>query len=176
MEGANVTDDRLQQMIDAHEIEGIFLRYFRGIDLGSPEDAVREFAQDARAEIMTGKDYVGRDRIARALGRVRVRYERTSHHLTNFLVDLDGDRAVATGYVYAFHRMKDTMEPWHLWARIRDELVRVGDRWVVTVHQLRGVDSVPGREDIPRAWYNHPVEIAREQELLGDATMFRTPV
>lgn len=168
-------DARLQRLLDARAIEELFVRYFRGIDLGSPEDAVCEFAPDAIAEIMTGKVYEGRDRIARALGRVLVRYERTSHHMTNVLVDVDGDRAVSTAYVYAFHRMKDTMAPWHLWARIRDELSRVDGRWVVRVHQLRGVDCVPARDDIPPDWYAHPIEIWREQQARGDPPMF-TPL
>ena len=61
-------------------VEQVLLDYFEGVDRRDPEMAVSVFAEDARAEIMTGKVLEGRDRIGRALGRVLVRYARTSHH------------------------------------------------------------------------------------------------
>ena len=92
-------------MDDVRAVEQVLLDYFDGVDRRDPEAAVSVFAEDARAEIMTGKVLEGRDRIGRALGRVLVRYARTSHHPTNARVEIDGDRAVLRTYVYAYHRM-----------------------------------------------------------------------
>ena len=161
-QGADL-DAAVRAHVDRQAVADVLVRYFRGIDAADTDLAVSEFASDAIAEVMTGKVVEGRDRIGRALGRILVRYERTSHHVTNVLVDLDGDRAVCSAYVYAFHRMKDTGATWHLWARIREDLRRDGGRWVVVAHRLYGVDSVPQREDIPAAWYVHPADVPGER-------------
>jgi ketosteroid isomerase-like protein len=158
----------IRALVEERSVADVLVRYFRGIDAADLELAVSEFAEDAVAEVMTGKVVEGRDRIGRALGRILVRYERTSHHVTNVLVDLDGDRAVCSAYVYtyhryAYHRMQGTGTTWHLWARIREDLRREGGRWVVAAHRLYGVDSVPAREDIPADWYVHPTDIPGER-------------
>ena len=109
---------------------------------------------------MTGKVLEGRDRIGRALGRVLVRYARTSHHPTNARVEIDGDRAVLRTYVYAYHRMT-TGDVWHLWARLYDGMERRDGRWLIVDHRLTGVDSEPHRPDIGNEWYGgHPGHLA----------------
>ena len=133
-------------------VEQVLLDYFDGVDRRDPEAAVSVFAPEARAEIMTGKVLEGRDRIGRALGRVLVRYARTSHHPTNARVEIDGDRAVLRTYVYAYHRMT-TGDVWHLWARLYDEMERRDGRWLIVDHRLTGVDSEPHRPDIGNEWY-----------------------
>ena len=141
-------------------VEQVLLDYFDGVDRRDPEAAVSVFAPEARAEIMTGKVLEGRDRIGRALGRVLVRYARTSHHPTNARVEIDGDRAVLRTYVYAYHRMT-TGDVWHLWARLYDEMERRDGRWLIVDHRLTGVDSEPHRPDIGNEWYGgHPGHLA----------------
>ena len=141
-------------------VEQVLLDYFDGVDRRDPEAAVSVFAPEARAEIMTGKVLEGRDRIGRALGRVLVRYARTSHHPTNARVEIDGDRAVLRTYVYAYHRMT-TGDVWHLWARLYDEMERRDGRWLIIDHRLTGVDSEPHRPDIGNEWYGgHPGHLA----------------
>ena len=133
--------------------------YFERIDAQDPAGAVANFTEDATAEVMTGKFLQGRDRIGRALGRILVAYERTSHHATNLRWDEDGDgRITLWSYVYAYHRMKATGATWHLWIRLRDVFVREADgNLLIAEHQLVGVDSVPGRQDVPAEWYpGHP--------------------
>ena len=139
-------------MDDVRAVEQVLLEYFDGIDRRDAEAAVSVFAPDARAEIMTGKVLEGRDRIGRALGRVLVRYARTSHHPTNARVEIDGDRAVLRTYVYAYHRMT-TGDVWHLWARLYDGMERRDGRWWIVDHRLTGVDSEPQRPDIQNEWY-----------------------
>ncbi len=147
----------LSELVDARAIEQVLVSYFDRIDANDPVGASELFAPDVEVEIMTGKRYQGRERFARAVGRVLDLYERTSHHLTNVRTSIDGDSAESVAYVYAYHRMADTGEPWHLWARIRDRFERREGSWVVVEHVLLGVDSVPHRDDIPRDWYaGHP--------------------
>ena len=147
-------------MDDVRAVEQVLLDYFDGVDRRDAEAAVSVFAEDARAEIMTGKVLEGRDRIGRALGRVLVRYARTSHHPTNARVEIDGDRAVLRTYVYAYHRMT-TGDVWHLWARLYDGMERRDGRWLIVDHRLTGVDSEPHRPDIGNEWYGgHPGHLA----------------
>ena len=154
---ADGLESALSELIDARAIEQTLVAYFDRIDANDPVGASEFFAPDVEVEIMTGKRYQGRERFARAVGRVLDQYERTSHHLTNVSTSIEGNTAQALAYVYAYHRMAATGEPWHLWARIRDRFERRDGRWVVVEHVLLGVDSVPHRDDIPRDWYaGHP--------------------
>lgn len=132
--------------------------YFERIDAQDPAGAASHFAEDAKAEVMTGKFLEGRDRIGRALGRILVAYERTSHHATNLRWDEEDGRVTLWSHVYAYHRMKATGAAWHLWIRLRDVLERQPDgNLLITEHQLVGVDSIPGRQEIPEEWYpGHP--------------------
>jgi hypothetical protein len=96
---------------------------------------------------------------------VLAQYDRTSHHLSNVRIDLDGDRAEVVAYVYAFHRLvEDPDRLWHLWARMVDTLVRTEDGWLITDHVLYGVDSDPDWEKVSRDWYRgHPGRLAPEE-------------
>jgi len=159
------TEDQtaLRELLDAREIEQAFVRYFDRVDANDPEGASQCFAQDVEFEIMTGKRKRGRDSFARSLGRVLDQYERTSHHVGNITARIDGDTADVLAYVYAYHRMHNTGEPWHLWARMKDKFERIDGRWQITEHVLLGLDAVPNRPDIPRDWYpGHPGRLHRD--------------
>jgi alkylhydroperoxidase/carboxymuconolactone decarboxylase family protein YurZ/ketosteroid isomerase-like protein len=143
----------------AADPERVLFDYFERIDAHDPMGAVQFFTEDAKAEVMTGKFLEGRDRIGRALGRILAAYERTSHHATNLRWDeLPDGRILLWSYVYAYHRMKATGATWHLWIRLRDVFERQPDGSLkIAEHQLVGVDSLPGRQDIPAEWYpGHP--------------------
>lgn len=157
-----MSTSELERLADAHAIEQVFVRYFDRVDANDPEGASLQFAPDVEFEIMIGKRRTGRDAFARSLGRVLDQYERTSHHLSNVSTEIDGDEAHGLAYVYAYHRMHNTGEPWHLWARMRDRFRRIDGQWLITEHVLWGLDAVPMRPDIPRAWYpGHPGRLER---------------
>jgi ketosteroid isomerase-like protein len=156
------TDSAIQNVIDSHAIEQVFVRYFDRVDANDPEGASLQFAEDVEFEIMIGERRRGRDRFARGLGRVLDLYERTSHHLSNVRCDIDGARADVLAYVYAYHRMRNTGEPWHLWARMHDQFERRDEGWLITEHVLLGLDAVPMRPDLPGEWYaGHPGRLER---------------
>jgi ketosteroid isomerase-like protein len=150
--------DRVKQLLDYWEIQQLWVRYFDRVDADDAENAVADFSPNARVEIMTGKVYDGRDAYARALDRVLAQYAVTSHHVSNFEIHVERNTAHMTAYVYAYHRLRETGEPWHLWARIVDRLERRnGTGWVVVEHTLHGVDSHPRWEKIDDEWYRgHP--------------------
>lgn len=143
----------LQRLVDERAVERVLFEYFDRIDANDPVGASQFFAEHVEVEIMTGKRYTGRDRFARAVGRVLDGYTRTSHHVSNTRVDVDGDQAFSVAYVYAFHRLTEGGPPWHLWARIEDRWARTPEGWLVTEHVLRGLDAQPDRDAIDPAWY-----------------------
>ena len=153
----------LRELLDAREIEQVFVRYFDRVDANDPEGASLCFAPDVEFEIMIGKRKTGRERFARSLGRVLNQYERTSHHVGNISCEIDGDSADVQAYVYAFHRMYNTGEPWHLWVRLKERFARIDGQWLIAEHVLLGLDAVPNRPDIPRDWYpGHPGRLSRD--------------
>jgi uncharacterized protein (TIGR02246 family) len=152
----------LRSVLDERAVERLFHRYFERIDANDPAGASEFMTSDVEFEIMIGERRSGRDRFARGVARVLDGYTATSHHVSNLLVDLDGDEGTAVMYVYAFHRMANTGEPWHLWARVRDKVRREGSAWLISEHLVHGMDAVPMRPDIPRDWYlPHPGRLER---------------
>lgn len=150
-------DDALRELLDAREIEGLMIHYFDAVDALDPFRAVEIFTDDIEGDFMTGHPYRGRRSIARALGKILLQYQQTSHHITNHRAVIEGDRATALTYIYAFHRMRGSDDTWHLWARHEDELQRVDGRWLVSKRTLSAIDSVPRWERIKDDWYyGHP--------------------
>lgn len=144
---------QLQELVDAREIEGLMIQYFDAVDALDPFRAVEIFSDDIEGDFMTGHPYRGRRQIARALGKILLQYESTSHHITNHRAVIDGDHATAYTYIYAFHRMRNSSDTWHLWARHEDVLRREIVGWRVTRRVLAAVDSVPRWEKIADDWY-----------------------
>jgi len=147
-----------EDLADLRAIEQVLVRYFDRVDADDAAGAAELFASDARVEIMTGKVYEGRDAFGRALDRVLAQYAVTSHHVSNFDVEVEGDTARSTAYVYAYHRLRETGAPWHLFGRIVDVLERQpGGNWLIVDHILHGVDSTPRWEKVDADWYRgHP--------------------
>lgn len=149
--------DPVRQLLDERDIQQVWVRYFDRVDADDAAGAITDFADDCRVEIMTGRVYEGRDAYARALDRVLAQYAATSHHVSNFTIAVTGDTAEMTAYVHAWHRLQETGEPWDLYARIVDRLVRRKGRWLVVDHVLHGVDSHPRWGRIDDDWYRgHP--------------------
>lgn len=148
---------QVRELVDAREIEGLMTHYFDAVDALDPFRAVEIFTDDIEGDFMTGHPYVGRRSVARALGKILVQYERTSHHITNHRATITGDEATALTYIYAFHRMRNSDTTWELWARHVDDLVRVDGRWKVRRRVLAAIDSVPRWPKIADDWYyGHP--------------------
>lgn len=151
------TSDAVRELIDARAIEGLMVHYFDAVDALDPFRAVEIFTDDIEGDFMTGKTYRGPRAVARALGKILLQYERTSHHITNHRAAITGDTATALTYIYAFHRMRGSDDTWHLWARHLDELVRTDGRWKVRRRVLSAIDSVPRWTKIADDWYyGHP--------------------
>ncbi|MFN0095465.1 MAG: nuclear transport factor 2 family protein [Dehalococcoidia bacterium] len=130
----------LQQLIDERDITALMVRYADRIDAKDPEGSAACFAPDG-VGVYWG-EYRGRAAIADRLRGILDDFHATSHHLSNVMIDLDGDRATAQAYVYAFHRVKPSNEAMHYWGRWVDELVRVDGEWLFARREVVGIGSI----------------------------------
>lgn len=146
----------LQRLIDTRAIEGVMIEYFDRVDALDPFGAVATFADDATADLMTGKVYRGRTPIGRAPARILLQYRHTSHHISNHRSRIDGDTASALTHIYAFHRFRDG-RIWHLWARHVDRLSRIDGRWLLTDRVLVAIDADPPWDAVDESRFReHP--------------------
>jgi uncharacterized protein (TIGR02246 family) len=149
-------DQALQELVDRRAIEDLMIDYFDRIDALDPFGAAALFTDDSTADLMTGKIYQGPAQIGRALARILLQYQHTSHHISNHRSRIDGDEASATTYVYAFHRFPDE-SIWHLWARNTDRFARVDGRWLLSERILVPIDADPQWDAIDASWFrSHP--------------------
>jgi 3-phenylpropionate/cinnamic acid dioxygenase small subunit len=69
-------------------------------------------------------------------GGVQVRIRRTSHHVSNILVDFeDDDCARSEAYVFTWHEMADGSAGL-VWGRWRDRFVREHDTWRIAERRM----------------------------------------
>ena len=133
-----MTDPALQALLDKLQIAELLTRYLRSVDRGDV-DTLRACylpgATEDHGGLFAGpaQDYV--DSIAAALTHPR---SRTSHNLTNLLIDLDGDVATAESYCVTFARIKADGQYYHSFtgARMIDRLERRAGSWGIAHRQL----------------------------------------
>ena len=152
-------DQALQEILDHHAITKLMNRYIDRIDANDPQGAAACFAEDG-VGVYWG-DYQGREAIAERLTGILAAFDATSHHLSNVLLDIDGDRATGLAYVYAFPRYAENFEPMHYWGRWVDELQRVDGQWLFMRREVVGVGQImkgdpPPAEPFP----GHPGRLA----------------
>ena len=153
-------DKTLQELLDLRAIEQLMVQYADRIDANDPVGAAACFAEDGIGKYWG--ESRGREEIAARLGKILKLFSTTSHHLSNVSIQLDGDRATAMSYVYAFHRMADTNDPMHYWGRWVDRLVRVEEGWRFAEREVVGIGSVePDDAGRDREQPGHPGRLAR---------------
>ncbi len=136
-----MTDPALQALRDKQHIAELLTRYLRSVDRGDVATLRACYLPGATEDhggLFAGpaQDYV--DSIAAALTHPRAR---TSHNMTNLLIDLDGDVATAESYCVTFARIKADGQYYHSFtcARMIDRLERRdGDprTWGIAHRQL----------------------------------------
>ena len=136
-----MTDPALQALLDKQHIAELLTGYLRSVDRGDVATLRACYLPGATEDhggLFAGpaQDYV--DSIAAALTHPRAR---TSHNMTNLLIDLDGDVATAESYCITFARIKADGQYYHSFtgARMIDRLERRdGDprTWGIAHRQL----------------------------------------
>jgi hypothetical protein len=128
----------LAALLDKQEITELLTRYLRSVDRGDVatlRSCYLPGATEDHGGLFEGPaaDYV--DSIAAGLTHPR---SRTSHNMTNLLIELDGDTATAESYCLTFARLKANGAYYHSFvgARMIDRLERRDGAWGIAHRQL----------------------------------------
>ena len=121
-----MTDPALQALLDKQEITELLTRYLRSVDRGDVatlRSCYLPGATEDHGGLFAGPAQEYMDSITAALTHPRAR---TSHNMTNLLIELDGDVATAESYCVTFARIKADGEYYHSFtgARMIDRLER----------------------------------------------------
>lgn len=150
-EGHVVDDDvlaLLTELRDREEIRALMYRYARGVDRGDYDVITSAFLPGATDK--HGHFDGPADEFARGVvDRGDAAQIAGNHHITNIVIELDGDRARTETYFIAFHPHLDSgvkVEMGVLSGRYLDELERVDGRWGIA---RRRVVSDWCRADVP---------------------------
>lgn len=126
-------------------------RYVDRIDAGDLDAVGALFTADAVFDVL-GTERRGPETIVSTLRTALSAWERTSHHVTNPLVDEDGQIAHVSAGLYAYHGRPGAV--WHFWGRYTQKLTRRGDGWGITRMALIGIASNPPGD--PALFTGHP--------------------
>jgi ketosteroid isomerase-like protein len=127
----------LDELLDRQEIHDVLVSYARGADRGDADLIAAAYHDDAIEDhggtfLGPAKDYVA------MLRKLLPGAPRMSHILTNVLIELDGDRAVAEGYFLTFSRRDGGDDPFDslTMARVVDRFERRGGAWKIAHRRL----------------------------------------
>jgi hypothetical protein len=142
-----VTQPQITEEADARVAIGALLaRYVAYIDGGRAEELSMLFAEDGVLESrITGRQNLGRERIATYLGQViasrtQPAWATIHHHITPpNIVLTDRDHARAECYFTAFSAVG--IDHWGLYA---DDLVCTGESWLFAKRSVSLIGAVPG--------------------------------
>ncbi len=145
--------DNVARLADREAIRDLLFAYCRACDANDPAAVGACFTADCRA------DYGADAREPGAAAR-RAQAERdlelftaTSHLLGNVAIEFVGeDRARVESVLHAWHRPRQG-EPWSLYARYDDVVVRAGDGWLIAERRLLVAGTDP-RQD---GWRFNPL-------------------
>jgi ketosteroid isomerase-like protein len=134
--------DALRELIDKSAITEVLTRYMRGIDRGDLAAVRACYAPDATEEhggLYSGSAQGYIDSIGAALTNPRLV---ATHTISNLLIDLDGDDALAEHYVLAMTRLRaggagGVVSDAFIASRIVDNLVRIDGEWKIARRRLR---------------------------------------
>ena len=155
-----MTSNTLQEIQDHHAIEHLMVRYIDRIDANDPHGAAACFAEDGIG-VYWG-EYQGRAAIAERLTGILDAFHATSHHLSNVMLNIDGNHATGLAYVYAFHRYAETFEPMHYWGRWVDEIKKVDGEWLFARREVVGIGQLTRGDPTPDAPFpGHPGRLQR---------------
>lgn len=122
-------NETLSRLASRLAIQDVLTRYSRGVDRCDLETLKSAFWQDA--EVQYGADVEGAHRWAEGLVLALKGMARTSHALSNMLIDVDGDRATAETYCTAYHEVSTPtgMNEMIVGGRYLDQLEKRGEMW-----------------------------------------------
>ncbi|MFF7182845.1 nuclear transport factor 2 family protein [Streptomyces sp. NPDC008121] len=140
-------------LADSAAVTRLFDRYLRSLDDRGPYDAAWAadfFTEDATTSTPAG-DVRGREAIAANIRMAMGLFERTVHFGSNYLVDVEGDRATLVGNQLSTHVRAGSGKLFVSGGRTENALVRTPRGWRLSRADLRVVWTQGDRPVIPGA-------------------------
>ena len=140
---------RLQYLEDEREITRVLTRYGFAVDMGDVDATEALYTDDTLIDLGPGVEFVGAEGARQLVldERHQAIVGRCAHTMGPFVVDVDvdGDRATATGYVRVYIADADMRNP-RLWriGYTTFELVRSGATWRIKVRRSRSLGADEG--------------------------------
>ncbi len=126
---------------DVAAIERVLVRYATAIDTRDWDLFRSCFAPDLKADYGDYGRWADVDGITAYMERAHLGFEATNHLLSNFVIEVDGDRASAVSYVHVVLVFGGESTSWiDGIGRYEDRLVRTGEGWRIaqrTFHRTR---------------------------------------
>ena len=115
---------------DVEAIQDLLVRYATAIDTRDWELFRTCFSEDAATDYGDVGSWTDLDGITAFMEKVHEPFGDTNHMLSNFVVEVDGDRAEATSYVHVVLALKGSDGGWvDSVGRYEDTLVRTPSGW-----------------------------------------------
>lgn len=138
----------LDEIVAHHEIRELLYRYCRGVDRGDAEMIASVYHPDAEDDHGTFKG-AGRDFANAIVARYDSIEGSGLHHVTNILVELDGDTAVGESYFISFNPDPAMVRSGSIRivsGRYLDRFERRADSWRIARRQVI-IDWAQAEED-----------------------------
>ena len=144
------TASGVDQLLAAEEIRRLIYDYAFHLDLNHPEELADLFVDDCEVVYGPGFGAEGKDAYLKTLDGIGEFFAATSHHVSNVVVDFDGDdRATARSVLYAWHRYNRERPDGVVMGQYHDTLVRTSDGWKIKRRELKhlGTESYHAKGD-----------------------------
>lgn len=129
---------------DYREIEAVLNRYATSLDSKQYAGLKDVFTSEVLVNyIGMGVECSGVDSVIELVSGVLNQCGNTQHILSNFRIDVQGDRATASCYLQAIHvGLGDCSDQLlTVWGEYRDELQKTGDGWRISYRELTVIHS-----------------------------------
>src|SRR5580765_1453807 len=103
------TEEQLKEIIERIQISDLLIRYFAAVDDKCIDMKIVKatFTTDAKIIRPDGSEMVGQDNILDGHIKSFARFKATHHVITNFIVDINNDRATLRSNIIANHLWAD---------------------------------------------------------------------
>jgi ketosteroid isomerase-like protein len=140
---------RIQRLEDEREITRVLTRYGFAVDVGDADACAALYTDDTVIDLGPASRFEGAAGARQLVldERHQAIVGRCAHTMGPFVVDVDGDRATATGYVRVYVSDPDMRHP-RLWRIGTTELglVRSGATWRIATRVSRSLGAADGAE------------------------------
>jgi hypothetical protein len=124
--------------VDSEEIVALLVRYARAVDTQDWPLLGTCFTDDVRADYGEIGSWRGAGDLIRFMEDAHAGMGPTQHHLSNFQVDVIGERASSIAYVHAVTVLASHPDDWiDTVGRYEDRLLRGPDGWRITDRTFR---------------------------------------